>query len=302
MLYERIIAACLSLPWAVHPDKLRVIESFLSRKARGEAIPEAEVLAAQSQRKATGPTPPGGVGLVAIYGTLVQRADLMTEYSGGTSTDAVGQQIDALASDSNIKAIVLDVDSPGGSVYGVAELGAKIAAAAEVKKVIAVVNSEAASGAYWIASQASELVVTPSGQAGSIGVFMMHVDSSEALKLAGQAVTIVKAGERKAVGNPYAPLGAEGLAEFTEMVDDYYDQFVKAVAQGRDVSMKAVRDGFGKGGMVRAEQAVKEGMADRVGTLDEVLGRYGLSAADVSPAMESKRPALEVRKRRLQVD
>lgn len=304
MLYERVVAACLNTPWALAPEKLRAIQTFLARKARGEFIPEWEVQAAkQQQRKPTGPTPPGGVGLVPIYGTITQRADLFTEWSGGTSTEQVGQRIDELAADPNVKAIVLDVDSPGGSVYGVAELADKVRAVSKDKKVIGVANSEAASAAYWILSQAGEVVVTPSGQVGSIGVYLMHVDQAEELKQLGRSVTLLSAGERKVAGNPYGPLDQLGREELQTSVNDYYDQFTRAVARGRGKAQSTVQNGFGRGGMVRAAQAVDEGMADRIATLDDVLGRYGVNSADLAAAAgPAGRPDVEVRRRRLKLD
>jgi signal peptide peptidase SppA len=301
VLYERIIAAAVNTPWAIDPVKLAVIESLLARKARGETIPQYEIEAAKQKQRKSGPTPPGGVGLVPIYGTITQRADLFTEWSGGTSTEKVGQQIDGYAADPNVKAIVLDVDSPGGSVYGVAELADKIRAVAKDKKVIGVANSEAASAAYWLLAQASEVVVTPSGQVGSIGVYVMHVDQSEAMKLVGRSVTFVSAGERKVAGNSYGPLDSLGKEELQKSVDDYYALFTGAVAKGRGRSKSTVQNGFGKGGMVRAEEAVAEGMADKVGTLEDVLGRYGLSVADVTPAAAEGRPEVEVRRRKLRL-
>lgn len=299
--YEHIVAAACSWPWAIEEQKFLVIQSLLSRKARGEKIPKSEIQAAKQQARKSQPTPPGGVGLVGVYGTITQRADLFTEWSGGTSTEKVGQQIDAFAADPNVKAIVLDVDSPGGSVYGVAELADKIRAVAKDKKVIGVANSEAASAAYWIISQASEVVVTPGGQVGSIGVYRMHVDRSEELKLAGQSVTFVSAGERKVAGNSYGPLDQLGRQEIQKSVDDYYGLFTAAVAKGRGRQQSTVQKGFGKGGMVRAEEAVSEGMADKVGTLESVLSRYGLSTADVSPAAKADGSDVEVRKRRMRL-
>lgn len=300
MLYERLIAAAVASPWAIDPIKLAVISSFLSRKARGEQIPEYEIEAAKQKARKAGPTPPGGVGLVPIYGTITQRADLFTEWSGGTSTDAVGQRIDELSADPNVRAIVLDVDSPGGSVYGVAELADKIRAVAKDKKVIGVANSEAASAAYWLLSQASEVVVTPNGQVGSIGVYVMHVDQSEALRALGQEVTFVSAGERKVAGNSYGPLDQIGREELQKSVDDYYAKFTASVAKGRGRMQSTVQGGFGKGGMVRAEEAVSEGMADKIGTLESVLGRYGLSVAEATQAQSKDgRAAVETRKRKL---
>lgn len=303
MLYERIVAAAVNTPWAVEPSKLAVIESFLARKARGEAIAQHEIEAAkkQQQSRKSQPTPPGGVGLVGVYGTITQRADLFTEWSGGTSTEKVGQQIDAFAADPNVKAIVLDVDSPGGSVYGVAELADKIRAVAKDKKVIGVANSEAASAAYWLISQCSEVVVSPNAQVGSIGVYMMHRDISEALKIAGQTITLVSAGERKVAGHSYGPLDPVGREVIQSSVDGYYDKFTKAVARGRGRAQSTVQNGFGRGAMVQAEQAVDEGMADKIGTLESVLSRYGLSIGDVSPAAAKSDSEVEIRKRKMRL-
>ncbi len=301
MRYQRILAEVAGLPWAIEPAKGQAIAAFLTRKANGETIPEPEVAAAVAQKRPKAKARAGEVAVIGMYGVMVQRADVFAEISGAVSTEAVGRMLDDAAADPGVTAVVLDIDSPGGSVHGTAELGAKVAALAKSKKVTAVANATAASGAYWVASQASELVVTPSGWVGSIGCYQMHVDRSEELRAAGVAVTLISAGERKTAGNEYAPLDAAGREEIAGWVQGYYDQFVRAVAAGRKVSMTRVREGFGRGGMVLAEAAVKEGMADRVGTLDDVLGRYGLSAADVTPAaaLQPDRFGLENRRRRL---
>lgn len=296
MRYERILAAVAATPWAIEPDKGRVIAEILSRRANGEAADETELVAAVALKKDKGKRKPGVVGVIPVYGTITQRADFFSEWSGGTSTEEVGRQLDDFAADPNVEAIVLDVDSPGGSVYGVEELAQKIHATAKQKKVTGVANSEAASAAYWLASQASELVVTPNGQVGSIGVYVMHRDESEALAKWGRKITLISAGERKTAGHPYGPLDDLSRAELQAGVDDYYDKFVKAVARGRNVSQASVREGFGRGGMVRAEKAVKEGMADRIATLEEVLTKYG---AAVGPAAQSERPEADSRRRKL---
>ncbi len=94
--------------------------------------------------------------------------------------DAALSMLDARSVDFNIDTIVLDVDSPGGNYYGTPETSSKIRAARDSKPIIAVANSLAASAAYWIASAADEIVVTPSGDVGSIGVLAVHTDFSAA--------------------------------------------------------------------------------------------------------------------------
>ena len=278
MHYERILAAVAATPWAIEPSKGRAIASFLARKANGETIPAAEIAAAVAAKKDGKVTKPAkNVAQVGIYGTLVQREGIMTDYSGGTSADAVGLVIDQLAADPRVDVILIEVDSPGGSVAGIQECGQKIFNARSQKKVVGIANSVAASAGYWLLSQCSEVVVTPGGMVGSIGVYQMHVDMSQALEMAGQKVTLVSAGQNKTLGNEYEPLSDEGLKSFQKLVNGYYDSFIRAVAAGRGVTANAVRSGFGLGDVVSAKDAVAEGMADRVATLDETLARFGVS-------------------------
>jgi signal peptide peptidase SppA len=316
MRYERILAAVAATPWAIEPNKGRELASLLSRRVAGEraTVDELTVAAtarAASQSRKSKPRP-ATVAVIPLHGVMMQRADLLMEACGILSTDQIGQLVDQAADDTSVEAIVLDVDSPGGSVFGTPELAAKVAAAAKQKKVIAVANSMAASAAYYVTSQASEVVVTPGGMVGSIGVVMMHVDESEALKLAGQVVTVIASSDTKKGGVDPGPLSPAWKAQLETLTAGYFDLFVKAVATGRRVAQKTVKDDFGDGGMLLAEAAVKVGMADKVATLDDVLSRYGLSTADVSPvSMETAQLApaaksvpgdAETRRRRMQMD
>jgi signal peptide peptidase SppA len=232
---------------------------------------------------------PGSVGVIPITGIISHRMNMMSSISGagGTSIEKLTAQFRQALGDTNCKAIVFDVDSPGGSVEGVMELASEIFAARKQKPITAVVNSMACSAAYWLASAANEIVCTPSGQAGSIGVYMTHQDESEALAKDGIKVTVIKAGKYKTEGNPSEPLSDEARAAFQSKVNDYYGMFVKAVAQNRGTSQAAVRDGYGQGRSVLAAGAVKEGLVDRVGTMDDVLGKYGVKASSQFSASES---------------
>ncbi len=296
MKYERLIAAAVATPWAIDRATLRVLQDVLTRRAAGERVDEKVVAEAVAKKKDRAALRVGDAALIPIYGVITQRADLFTEWSGGTSTEAVGRELDAAMDDPKAQAVVLDIDSPGGGVYGVPELGDKIHAAGKKKKIIGVVNSCCASGAFWLGSQATELVITPGGEIGSVGVYQLHVDESEAIAAGGRKVTILSAGERKTAGHPYGPLDEIGRAELQGGVDDYYEMFVRAVARGRGVAIKAVREGFGRGGMLRAEAAVKEGMADRIATIEQVLGRYGSSPET------ARRYSADFLRRRLMLD
>ena len=167
----------------------------------------------------------------------------------------------------------MDIDSAGCSVSGVLELAVKIQGLRELKRIVAVANAQAASAAYWLAASASELVVTPSGEVGSIGVWSAHADMSKSLELEGVKVTLVSAGEFKTEGNPYESLGKEAKAEIQRTVNSYHNDFVADVAAGRGVPGVKVRTDFGKGRMLRARDALRARMIDRIDTLENVLRR-----------------------------
>ena len=165
------------------------------------------------------------------------------------------------------------MNSPGGQVGGIEELSKKIFDARGTKPIVAVANHLMASAAYWIGTAADEIVVTPSGEVGSIGVFAAHQDISAQLEKEGIKVSLIKAGKYKAEANPYEPLSEEARAAIQENVSDIYGSFVDAVARNRGVKSAAVRTGFGEGRVVSAKQAIELGMADRIGTLDEVINQ-----------------------------
>ena len=215
----------------------------------------------------------GIIALIPVYGVISPRASLLTESSGGTSAMAVGQAIDQAVADPAVASILMEFDSPGGNSVGMTELAAKIRSARGVKPVVAHVNAMAASAGYWLASQADEIVATPSGLVGSIGVYTEHRDISRALDAEGITPTIISAGDHKVEGNPYEPLSDEARADLQKMVNDVYAVFVGDVARGRGISASVVRSDYGRGRVLSAKDALAAGMIDRVATLEETIQR-----------------------------
>lgn len=302
MKYAHIVRAIGETPWAILPAKLAVILDLVAYRAGGGKLSQEEVQArmdaARRDERRSG-SGREGVAVLPLLGTIVQRANLMSEMSGGTSAERFRSRFREALNDNQVGAIVLDVDSPGGSVFGVPELAAEIREARGDKPIVAVANSLAASAAYWVASAADELVVTPSGEVGSIGVFAAHEDLSAALEDAGIDVTLISAGKYKVEGNPYEPLGEEARAAIQARVDDYYAMFVDDVARQRGVSSRDVRNGFGQGRVVGAQDAVALGMADEVATLDETIER--LARRENRRGQGTSGASLDFRKRRLRV-
>ncbi len=304
--YQRILRAVTETPWAILPAKLAIIRDLLAFRAAGGRLTAEEIrerldaasmhpdveAAANGSQAGQG----SGLAILPLVGTVVQRADLFTEMSGAASLDRFTARFRQALADPDVGSIVIDVDSPGGAVSGVDELATEIFKARGRKPITAVANSLAASAAYWIATAADELVVTPSGEVGSIGVFAMHQDLSQMLEQAGVKVNLIAAGKYKVEGNPFEPLGDEARAAIQGRVDEYYDMFISAVARGRNVKKSDVRNGFGEGRVVGAKEAVSLGMADRVGTLNETIDRLRGSRR-----RRSTNASVDFRRRRLRL-
>lgn len=278
----RLLAEFYSTPWAVTPEHLMVMQSIVDRWAAGVKL-SAEQLADISssstittgQRRSDAPGSDGAVAVLPIYGTIAHRAYMVENICGpsGTSAERLSARFRALVADPAVKSIVLDIDSPGGSVFGINELADEVFRARNQKPIVAVANGTAASAAYWLGSAAGELIVTPSGQVGNIGVFAAHSDLSKALEAKGEKVTLVAAGKYKVERNPYEPLGEDARANMQAQVDQFYNSFVKAVARNRGVSVDVVRSSYGEGRTLLAKPALDAGMVDGIATLDETIAR-----------------------------
>lgn len=294
MKYAHILLAVASEIWAIDPDKLDQIVAFLALQASGEKLAAEEVearIARQAERDVQ--RQEGAVAILPLRGVIANRMNMMSEISGGTSSESFGKMFDMAVADSGVKAIIMDVESPGGVVTGTDELSSKIFSARGKKPIIAHVNGYAASAAYWIATAADEVIMTASAEVGSIGVIGVHDDVSAALEKMGVKKTVIKAGKFKGEGNSFGPLSEEAITYRQQQADSYYDDFVRAVARNRGVSLSAVRDGFGQGRMVRAEAAIAEGMADRIASLDETIARFtGQPAPRRKLAAEREKRAL----------
>lgn len=273
--HRRLMRAVFSSPWAIMPEKLEEIVAFLELRLTGSRPSDAEI--AEFAAQAAAATAPnrvaGTIAVLPLLGTISQRAGMMTNFSGGTSTEIFAKAFRSALADESVRAIVLDVDSPGGTVYGVDELAGEIFRARGKKPIVAAVNSLAASAAYWIASAADEIAVTPGGEVGSIGVYAMHVDESQLDEKVGLKITLISAGKFKTEGNPFEPLSGDARGAIQKRVDEYYDMFAGAVVRNRSTTAAAARKGFGEGRVVGAKEAVELGMADRIATLDQILAR-----------------------------
>ncbi|MBD3661405.1 MAG: S49 family peptidase, partial [Arenibacter algicola] len=187
----------------------------LELRSQGMEFTEAEVAeriaAAQGGKPLdpeygeSGPVRFDNVAVIPIQGVMTSRMNMFSRISGGTSTQQVGVWLKELAADSSISEIILDVDSGGGDAHGNEELVKIIRQVKTEKNIVAVVTGVAASAAYYVASAADTLVMTPSSEVGSIGTFMVHRENSKANQDAGRTFKIIRAGEIKTLLNDVEP-------------------------------------------------------------------------------------------------
>jgi signal peptide peptidase SppA len=280
--YRHILKAVCEQPWALRERELAIIVDLVRFRAEGGLLEEEEIRARIGSAR-NGPRAGGGqqnqVAVIPVYGVISQRQNLIGLSSGGASIEALTADFRSAMADPAVGAVVLEIDSPGGGVDGVPELGEEIRGARGSKPIIASANTLAASAAYWLATQADEISVTPSGQVGSVGVYAVHQDMSGFYEQKGVKTTLISAGEFKTEGNEFEPLSDEAETELQDFVDQYYAMFVAAVAKGRGISAEQVKADYGKGRVLTAKRALAAGMVDRIETLDATIARVGKQLA-----------------------
>ena len=192
--------------------------------------------------------------------------------------DRFATNIARLRKNDNVKAVVLRVSSPGGSVLASDKILSEIKLLKEVKPVIASYGDYAASGGYWISSNCDYIFSDRTTLTGSIGVFAMIPDVSKALrdKLSVNIVTVSSAPH---AANLFAPLDAESKASLQIQIDDIYDKFVENVSSGRDLTPSYV-DGIAQGRVWTGDDALGLKLVDEIGTLDDAIQYAAIAAGD----------------------
>lgn len=207
-----------------------------------------------------------GIAVLSVFGPIFPRANLMTELSGATSAEMLGNNFKTAMADPNIRGVLLKIDSPGGAVVGVSELADTISSARGTKPIVAFVQGLGASAAYWIASAADRIVAGDTAELGSIGVVAAFKDTRD--KDAKEGVKVV---EVVSSVSPLKRVGIEtpeGKMKIQRLVDNIATVFVDHVARNRGVTTETVLQNFGRGDLFVGAKAVEAGLADAVGTFD----------------------------------
>lgn len=261
-------------PWAVEEDTLSLISEVISRHISGEKLSADEIRARIGGDKSEGSqymVTANGVAVIPIQGVISKRASLVKDVSvgAGTSIEEIKNDLNAALADPAVKSIALDVDSPGGSVDGVAELSDMIYNARGKKPICAFADGQMASAAYWIGSAADKIYASQGADVGSIGVYSVVKDMSRAYKNAGVDTHVIKAGKHKAAGHPLKQMTEEDMGVIQKKVNAHYKMFTDAVRRNRGMSADQVNQAA-TGECFMADEAQKLGLIDGIDTIESM--------------------------------
>lgn len=276
-----LVAAIRAQPWAILPEYLEAIEAIavramdsdilkaLAEDGHKQSMNDSRMSVASVGTRLDGSrssTLRNGNAVIPLLGTVFPRASMINASTGGTSLDALMHDIRVAQASADVERIVMVIDSPGGVVSSLGEAADMIRMSP--KPIVGFVAGMGASAAYWLGSQAGELVLDRSASVGSIGVVATTSRQESPGADGRRSYEVVSSG---------APMKRpdlsteEGRASVQAEVDAIEAVFIADIAAGRRVDEARVRSDFGQGAMVSAARAVSTRMADRIGTLEELL-------------------------------
>lgn len=276
-LPHRLIA-----PWAITEDGLKLVIAVATRDSYFADVRKAALDAQDGAQLTNSRTAKveNGVCVIPIHGPCFRHAAMLTQVSQTASYDAIKQDLQQALDSNEIKAIILDVDSPGGEAHGCSELSAAIYAARGIKPIIAYVSGMDASAAYWISSAASKIICDRAAILGSIGIRQLLTDDSKRDEMQG-----IKEYNIVSSQSPYKvidPASADDRARMLATITQMADVFIGDVARNRGVTSEKVKADFGKGDVMVGQYAVRAGLADAVGDLSSLIGSLASGELDLS--------------------
>jgi len=271
---SRAFELAASRPWLMLPDALDGLMAIADRQGDPEAL-EARLGRQLENTRAV--TVRNGVAIIPVVGPIMRYANLFTRISGATSTQELATDFQTALDDPKVKAIVFNVDSPGGEANGINELSDMIHAARGKKPIKAYGGGSVASGAYWVASAADELVVDDTALLGSIGV-VVEVATREARE--GEKRWTITS--RNAPNKRPDISTEEGRAEISKTIDALGDVFVAKVARNLGVDADKVPAMGDHGGLLVGAAAVKAGLAHRLGSLETLIAELAGPASNTT--------------------
>lgn len=239
-----------------------------------------------------------GTYVIPIVGAMTHRASFLDAMSGMQSYQSIQGNIQSALDNPKVKSILLELDTPGGSVAGAFDLHDFIKSASEQKPIYALAKDSACSAGYLLGAACTKFYTTQTGEVGSIGVVATLMDRTEKNKAQGVKPVIVKAGKFKTTGNPDEKISKEGMEYLQSRIDDSYDLFVKAVADARNLDEEAIRETEAR--VYRGEKAVSVGLADGIRTFDATIEELAKSAPRVNLTTSIKPKGMKMDKEEME--
>lgn len=267
----------LSMLWAMEPTAFLAMSQQI-RLAHAAGVIQAGP-ADDAERAGLPIRVVDGAAVIAMRGPMVKRESWMTRYFGMSSTTAARVALAAAVADPKVETIVLAMDTPGGTVDGLAELADAVLAARQVKTVIAQVDGMTCSAGYYVASQASRIVAGRADLIGSIGVRMMLYDFSQAFEQDGIEAIPIDTGPFKSAGAMGTKITDEQRADFQRVVDAFFADFLGAIERGRPgLSGKRLQE-VADGRVFTASEALNLGLIDGIQPIDTTLSALSAESA-----------------------
>jgi len=273
----------LTSPWSICPEKLAEIRNIYRTHLHGPKIDWKEM-------EARAGLPLGRdsrdeqyqvmncVAVIPVKGVLTKGMSFFSFLFGGSGMKQIGIAFQAALEDPSVQSILLDIDSPGGTVDGTEELAEAIYQARGQKPITAYTDGNMQSGAYWIASAADEIFISgDTVMIGSIGVVATHIDQSKSDEAYGEKWTEITAGKYKRLASSHAPLTKEGAAYIQDQVDYLYSTFVNTVARNRGISEEEAL-AMADGKTFIGKQSIEIGLVDGVEAFSDLINSPALSA------------------------
>lgn len=258
--------------WLMYPEKLAQMRATL------QATDIVQAMAAMPEERAGDMDLPleisGSTATIPIRGVMTKNPGFFTRFFGGTSTRMVQKAVEIAAADKGVDTVIMPVDSPGGSVDGLAELGDAVFKARESVTVIGQVEGLCASAAYYPISQADKVFAGRMDMIGSIGTRLVLFDESKAFEEAGIETVVIDTGAFKSIGEPGTEVTDEQKAELQKTVNLFFADFKAVIARGRGRRLSAARlDEVADGRVFLADEAKALGLIDGIQTLDVTINK-----------------------------
>ncbi|MGL6025863.1 MAG: S49 family peptidase [Vibrio sp.] len=278
--YQHLLTKAFNTPLAVDASYARVFFSGLSGRIGGvdrlidldgnvldsKAMQDEVCGFSKNRPESRSYHVTGGIAVIPIDGSLVHKLGTLHPYSGMTGYDGVFRKLNEAMSDSDVRGVLLDIDSPGGMVSGCFDLADMIARFREIKPIWSLGYDMHCSAAQMIASSCSRRLITQTGVAGSVGVIMAHTNIKKLLENQGVEITLIKAGKHKADGNPYDALPKDVQAKWESQLESVRTMFATKAANYMGKSV---------GDVLATEAECFEGQAAvDIGFANEVVNGY----------------------------